>query len=129
MIELQHPDAPPEVANWVSDLPAWVHVHSVSDSWSGPEHLDRGEAEAIQLAELLRAELLLIDDRRGRQAAEKRGIATTGTLGVLVAAAQQGLVDAEEEFRNLLRRTKFRVTPRIQSNFLTLAASLRKPRT
>lgn len=24
MIELQHPDAPPEVANWVSDLPAFM---------------------------------------------------------------------------------------------------------
>lgn len=90
------------------------------------EGLDEGEAQAIQLAEELKARLLLIDDRRGRMVAEKRGIVTTGTLGVLLAGARYGLIDAEQEFQRLLEHTSFRVTPRIRQHFLTSARNLRR---
>jgi len=45
--------------------------------------LQIGEREAIRLAQEQRADLLLIDERRGRLEAKRRGLATTGTLGVL----------------------------------------------
>jgi predicted nucleic acid-binding protein len=54
--------------------------------------LDRGEREAIALAQESRPDvLLLIDETRGREEAERHHIQTTGTLGVLDAAAGAGL--------------------------------------
>ena len=48
--------------------------------------------------------ILLIDDRAGRQAAEKLNIKITGLVGVLLMAKERGLiksvVDVIEEIRN-----------------------------
>ena len=52
--------------------------------------LDVGEAEAIALAIEIQADLLLLDERRGRVVAKELGLAVTGLLGVLLVAKQQG---------------------------------------
>jgi len=62
------------------------------------------------LAEELQAALLLIDDRVRAQVALSRGLTITGTLGVLVEAAQGGLIQIEVSLRKL-RETNFRATP------------------
>lgn len=48
--------------------------------------LDAGEAEAIALAIECNADLILLDERAGRHAAQRMGLTVTGTLGVLIAA-------------------------------------------
>ena len=90
--ELAHPDTPKVVSQWLLHLPDWIEVRRTA-ARADPAllDLDPGEREAIQLAQDQRADLLLIDERRGRQEAR---LATTGTLGVLLAGAQSGLVDA-----------------------------------
>src|SRR5216683_1746049 len=50
------------------------------------EQLDPGEAEAIVVAAELGAELLLVDQKRGRRIAIDRGLEVTGLLGVLAEA-------------------------------------------
>ena len=54
--------------------------------------LDLGEAEAIALAVEQSAGLILLDERRGRHAAARLGLTVAGTLGVLIAAKDRGLL-------------------------------------
>ncbi|NES80665.1 MAG: DUF3368 domain-containing protein [Moorea sp. SIO2B7] len=54
--------------------------------------LDIGEAEAIALALELKADQLLIDERRCRIIADRINLKYIGILGVLIEAKSQGLV-------------------------------------
>ena len=59
--------------------------------------IDMGEASALVLVQQLAtqgtAALLLIDEHRGRQAAQHSKVAIIGTAGLLVLAKQAGAVD------------------------------------
>jgi uncharacterized protein len=80
--------------------------------------LGLGEREAIQLAEERHADLLLIDERKGRMEARRRGLMTTGTLGVLLSAGEMGMIDAEAAYRSLLLKTTFRTSAALEARFL-----------
>jgi len=60
--------------------------------------LDRGEEEAIRLAITLSADLLIVDDRAARMEATSRGFPIIGTLGLLRAAKEGGLIDAVKPY-------------------------------
>ncbi len=74
--------------------------------------VDLGERQAIQLAIDEHADALIIDDRAGAKLALKLGLEVTGTLGVLLEAANSGLVDLETVLQKL-QATAFRYTPRL----------------
>lgn len=52
--------------------------------------LDMGESEAIALAEAMNARFLLIDERKGREVAIRRGVPIAGIGAVLLAAKRHG---------------------------------------
>ena len=107
MVELRHPGTPPTVRAWAAAPPAWLEVRtptSVDPSLS----LGAGEAEAISLARELCADAILIDERKGIQAARQLGLFATGTLGVLELAAEKGFIALPEAVASL-RQTNFRV--------------------
>ncbi len=84
--------------------------------------LDRGEAEAIALAEELHADLILMDELDGRETAQRLGIPVTGTLGILLRAKQQGLCP---EIRPLLGQLQseinFFIAPSLLASVLKTA--------
>ena len=67
------------------------------------QDLDAGEAEAIALAVETEAELLLMDERLGRESARHFGLRYVGLIGVLVEAKRKGLVRAVRPYLNELR--------------------------
>lgn len=57
--------------------------------------LDEGERQAIGLASTMVGDvLLLVDDRAGREVAEKLNIPTTGLIGFLLLAKEKGLLES-----------------------------------
>jgi predicted nucleic acid-binding protein len=76
-------------------LPAWLRVQSLQNSVKAnlyARSVDRGEAEAIALAEELHADHLLIDERKGRRLAQKQGLLVVGLLGVVLLAKRANLI-------------------------------------
>jgi predicted nucleic acid-binding protein len=69
--------------------------------------------------------LLIIDDRDGRREAARRGIATTGTLGVLNDAAGRDLIDLADAL-NRLDKTTFRASPALLRDLLESERRRRK---
>lgn len=56
--------------------------------------LDEGESQALVLVKEFAADLLLIDEMRGRAIAKSQGIPHTGVLGILLSAKSKGLLPA-----------------------------------
>ena len=101
--ELSSPKAPEAVRTWIAQSPPWLEIHA------DPAHqdihetvpLDRGERAAIALALAVKAALVLMDDQDGAVVARQKGLAVTGTLGILDLAARRGLIDLAEAFGRL----------------------------
>jgi predicted nucleic acid-binding protein len=71
--------------------------------------LDRGESEAIVLMGEIRADVLLMDERRGRASAARRGLPVTSTIGILRRARDHGHIVAVVPILEELRRRGFRI--------------------
>ncbi|WP_414517930.1 DUF3368 domain-containing protein [Nostoc sp. PCC 9305] len=75
----------------------WIQTRPVQDRTlveALSNELDIGEAEAIALALEMKAEQVLIDERRGRTVAARLNLGYTGILGILVEAKSQRLISA-----------------------------------
>jgi len=118
MRELQDEGAPIPVRNFVSTCPEWLEVRAVIHLFDHElDALDEGERQAVTLAEELQADLILIDEKRGREVALKRGLPVTGTLGVVFRASEKGIVDFKETLSRL-KESGFYVAPDLERLFI-----------
>ncbi len=114
--ELRHPGTPAAVRAWAIAPPAWLEVRAPA-SIDPHVKLGPGETEAISLALELKADAVLIDERKGLMVARQFGLFATGTLGVLEMAAEKGLIVLSGAIA-ALRQTSFRASDDILNAML-----------
>jgi predicted nucleic acid-binding protein len=83
--------------------------------------LDSGEAEAIVLAEQIACRFLLIDERRGRAVARRRGIPVVGTGGLLLSAKRRGGIGSVTAELERLAENGYRLAPALVEEIRRLA--------
>jgi len=75
----------------------WIDVQQVNpelDRRMYRAKLHEGEVEVMLLAQQVCADVVTIDDGAARKNTAYLGLPLTGTLGILIAAKQRGLLDA-----------------------------------
>lgn len=121
--ELRHGSAPSAVRAWAAQPPGWLSIVA-SATLPDLSHLDAGEAAALSYAAAVAANgestLVLMDEIKGRRAAERMGLAVRGTLGVLDLAGAQRLLRTTDALTRL-KTTSFHAQPHIMQAFLDRA--------
>ncbi|MDR0738017.1 MAG: DUF3368 domain-containing protein [Prevotellaceae bacterium] len=110
-------------AEFGEPLPEWIEIKTVINKKYQQLlelHLDKGESSAIALAMEMENVLLIIDDLKARKEAKRLGLPMTGTLGILYAAKQKGLIPALNIHVERLQAVGFRIAPNIVKELLTL---------
>ena len=80
-----------------------------------PFPLDPGETAAIALAMEIKADILLIDERKGREAARRNGVSVGGILGELLYAKNVGWIPSVKiEIEKLRKEAGFFVDSEIE---------------
>jgi uncharacterized protein len=103
----------------------WIKVEQISNQQMVTllqVDVDIGEAEAIVLALELKPDLLLLDERKGRQVASNLGIKFTGILGILTEAKNHKLINAIKPIMDdLIKQVGFRIGSKLYQRVLQIA--------
>lgn len=118
---LSHPRGKARITAAIAD--GWLHVDSSTLSpLPLPVVLDAGESAAIALALGIKADVLLIDEKRGRTAARQLGLTVAGVLGELLHAKLKGnLPELSAEFQKLRTEAGFFIDAGIEQFMLSQA--------
>ena len=85
---------------------------------------DAGETEAMLLYKQKQADMLLIDDKRGRKIAKINGINTIGSLGILLSAKQAGLLTEIKPKLEAIKASRIYLSQSIIDIVLELASEI-----
>ena len=110
---------------------SWIKVETVPEfekiSARFGRKLDPGESQAIGMALQKKADLLIIDERKGRAEAESLGITITGMVGILIKAKEKKIIPTIKPYLNKLRLTNFKMGPSLYNKALALAGEAEIP--
>lgn len=118
--------APPEVAREFGSSLPWLRVVDLADRDRVlflSASVDAGEAEAIALARERKLKVVL-DDLRARRQAHRFELDVIGTLGILVRAKRQGILDLVGPLLNQLEDSGFHMTPELKEEALRQVGEL-----
>lgn len=99
----------------------WIKVQKIKDDKLKRAlmiDLDEGEAEAIVLALEEHADLIILDDYEGRIVARTLGLKVTGTIGILIKAKREGMIQSLKNEIDKLMRTGFWMNKKLYKRIL-----------
>jgi len=103
-------------------VPSFIEVREMAESSDLRRLrtiLDEGEACAIALAKQIHADLILLDEKKGRAAADQAGLRYIGLVGVLVEAKWRGVISAVRPIlERLVEDAGFRLAPSLRAAVL-----------
>lgn len=106
------------VSSWIERREVIAHPLAMSLQME----LDQGESETIALAIESKADLLLMDERRGRTIASNLGLKSIGLLGVLMEAKYRGFIPAVKPIvDDLIVKAGFWVSKELYASILRAA--------
>ena len=103
--ELQQPNTPSLVRQWARSLPTWAAVQTPK-ALNLSLDVDAGELEAICLAQEIKADAVLMDDRAGRNAAIHCGLAVVARLVCWNKRRRGDLLNCRKRWNGFARRTQ-----------------------
>lgn len=116
--------APIAVAKEVQTSLDWLKIKSVANpsvTIALRSQMDEGEAEAIALALELEDVVLILDDRKARRVAQQMGMRVIGTVGMLLRAKRQGVINEVKPLLLRLTKVNFRISQGIIQEALRLS--------
>ncbi len=102
----------------------WIHSVKVKDRLAVNvllDELDLGEVETIILAMELKADWVLMDEKKGRRKLSQLGIPKIGTMGALLKAKQLGLISVLKPEIDKLQKAGFIISPAMVNEILQSA--------
>lgn len=105
-------------ADWITRQP----VHDQAHVKRLRNRVGLGEAEAIVLAQEIRADAVVLDDATARHLAEQEGCRVVGLLGLLVEGKRRGLLSAVKPLLDAIRQRGFFVGDELYTTILRQVA-------
>ena len=108
----------------------WIKVTSVHNPIAIKTlmiQIDAGESEVIALALEMQDCVAILDDKKARRIAQDIGLKITGTVGLLLKAKKDGLIDKIKPLLNQLNDAGFHVGGILYQNALRLANEIDEP--
>ena len=98
------------------DLPSWIKVKEPHDNHYQKileMDLDKGEASAIALSLEMDNSIVIIDDLKGRNVAERLNLRYSGTFGLILKAKQLGIIQSVKPILAKIKETNFRFSEKL----------------
>lgn len=98
----------------------WISIIEIQDKQAIKYFLDldAGEAEAIVLATELNADLIILDEKLGRFHAKHADLKVTGTIGILIKAKSEGLIEKIKPLLNELTDKDVWISEKLKNEIL-----------
>ncbi len=115
---------PPAVDQEIGFSMPWLEVQPVTNQAlvsSLRTQIDWGESEAIALALEIKGTPILLDDKKARRIAAQFDLPITGTVGLLLKAKRENVIDALCPILDALEMAEFRIAPALRRRALELA--------
>ena len=104
----------------------WINIVEIKDKQAVKYFLDldAGESEAIVLATEINADMIILDEKLGRFHAKHADIKVTGTIGLLVKAKTQGLIEKLKPLLDELTRKDVWISEKLKNEILQKTGEL-----
>lgn len=120
---------PPAVENEFSKKINWLIVKSVQNIAvvnSLKTQIGDGESETIALAMEMTDTFIVLDDKKARRIAKQLGLKVIGTVGLLLRAKKNGMINEIKPILDALQDVNFRIAETLYKKALRLAKEAKK---